>query len=62
VSDWHTNRALVYTIEAARLLCAGCGGWETRIAIQLLTMAREEADSLREMLRSERVLLVGAAQ
>lgn len=43
VADWHTNRALVYTIEAARLLCAGYCGWEPETAMRLLEMAREEA-------------------
>jgi hypothetical protein len=40
VSDFVTNRALVYTIEAAGLLCAGAGA--TATALRLLEMAIEE--------------------
>ena len=39
VSQYGFNRALVYTIEAARLLCAG----ESALAFKLLEMAAEEA-------------------
>src|ERR1035437_4042288 len=38
VSDWSTNRALVYTIEAARALCSP----DHDLAIALLKMAVEE--------------------
>jgi hypothetical protein len=40
VSDYATNRALVYVIEAARLLCAG----QSRRARQLLELAITEID------------------
>jgi hypothetical protein len=40
VSDYTTNRALVYTIEAARLLCCGASG--VTHALKLLEMAVEE--------------------
>jgi hypothetical protein len=40
VSDFTTNRALVYTIEAARLLCGGALG--VNHAQRLLEMAVEE--------------------
>jgi hypothetical protein len=39
-SDFRTNRALVYTIEAARLLCGGLVG--DLYAIKLLNMALTE--------------------
>ena len=40
VSNYATNRGLVYTIEAARLLCAGyCG---ESYALKLLEMAMED--------------------
>ena len=39
-SDYETNRALVYTIEAARLLCAG--GPSRLRALKLLEMAVED--------------------
>jgi len=38
-SNFHTNRALVYTIEAARMLNSGCND---KMAAQLLGMAIEE--------------------
>jgi hypothetical protein len=41
VSDFSTNRALVYTIESARNLCGGMGSIDT--AIRLLEMALAEA-------------------
>ena len=37
VSNWETNMALVYTIEAARLLCSGVAD---TLALRLLDMAR----------------------
>jgi hypothetical protein len=46
VSNFATNRALVYTIEAARLLCAVYG---ESYALKLLEMAAEE---LRESRKS----------
>ncbi len=48
VSDHQTNRALVYTIEAARQLCEGRCGDET--ALKLLEMAIKE---VKESQRSE---------
>jgi hypothetical protein len=39
VSNWKTNRALVYTIEAARALCRG---EEDERALRLLEMAIDE--------------------
>jgi len=41
ISDYTTNRALVYTIEAARLLCGGVLGIDH--ALRLLEMALAEA-------------------
>jgi hypothetical protein len=41
ISNYTTNRALVYTIEAARLLCAG----EDDLALKLLKMAAVEVES-----------------
>jgi hypothetical protein len=41
VSDYTTNRALVYTIEAARCMCAGAFGADC--AVKLLEMALKEA-------------------
>jgi len=41
VSDFTTNRALVYTIEAARCMCAGAFGADR--AVKLLEMALKEA-------------------
>lgn len=38
-ANWSTNRALVYTIEAARLLC---GGMDDERAVKLLRMAAHE--------------------
>ena len=43
VSDYPTVKALVYTIEAAKMLCAGAPGIER--ARRLLDMARKEAGS-----------------
>ena len=37
ISDYSTNRALVYTIEAARQLCTGVLG--RKVALKLLEMA-----------------------
>lgn len=39
--DWSTNRALVYTIEAARCLC----GVDAERAVKLLQMALDEVES-----------------
>jgi len=39
ISNWQTNRVLVYTIEAARLLCFGMAD---KLALKLLSMAIEE--------------------
>jgi hypothetical protein len=53
VSHWPHNRALVYTIQAARTLCSGnYNGWEWEVAAGLLEMAREEvlAEHQRELL------------
>jgi hypothetical protein len=41
VSDYTTNRALVYTIEAARCMCAGAFGADR--VVKLLEMALKEA-------------------
>jgi hypothetical protein len=38
LSDWRTNRALVYTVEAARLLTGG----SPDVAVELLSLAVEE--------------------
>jgi hypothetical protein len=46
VSNFTTNRALVYTIEAARLLCGGSSG--DAYAQKLLEMAVEEVKSARK--------------
>ena len=43
ISDYTTNRALVYTIEAARCLCAG--SFASDRALKLLEMALTEAKS-----------------
>lgn len=40
LSNFDTNRAFVYTIEAARLLC--CGSDSATFALKLLQMAAEE--------------------
>jgi hypothetical protein len=40
--DFSNNRAFVYTIEAARLLCSGIGGHEP--ARKLLMMAEREVE------------------
>lgn len=40
ISNWSTNRALVYTIEAARLMCGGMG--QNSRALKLIKMAAEE--------------------
>jgi hypothetical protein len=45
VSDYTTNRALVYTIEAARLLCGGLLGVDH--ALKLLEMAAAEVRTRR---------------
>ncbi|HTC45833.1 MAG TPA: hypothetical protein VK722_00805 [Candidatus Aquilonibacter sp.] len=45
VSDYTTNRALVYTIEAARLLCCGLLGVDH--ALKLLEMAVTEVRTQR---------------
>jgi hypothetical protein len=45
VSDYTTNRALVYTIEAARLLC--CGALGVDHALKLLEMAVAEVEMQR---------------
>jgi len=45
VSDYTTNRALVYTIEAARLLCGGLLGVDH--ALKLLEMAVQEVRTQR---------------
>jgi hypothetical protein len=45
VSDYTTNRALVYTIEAARLLCGGMLGVDH--ALKLLEMAVAEVRAQR---------------
>jgi len=44
VRHWDHNRVLVYTMEAARLLC--CGSGTTDFAIRLLKLALEEAKDL----------------
>jgi hypothetical protein len=41
-SNWSTNRALVWTVEAARQMCGGCDGNAT--ALRLLKMAAKEVD------------------
>jgi len=42
-SDFDTNRALVYTIEAARCICCGIAG--DRMAIKLLKMAIQDIEA-----------------
>lgn len=46
VSDYTTNRALVYTIEAARLLCCGLLGVD--YALKLLEMAVTDVRTQRD--------------
>lgn len=47
LSNYRTNRAFVYTIEAARILCCGLGG--EAYAIKLLEMAVEDVkNAIRE--------------
>jgi hypothetical protein len=43
VSNYTTNRAFLYTIEAARLLCAGSSS--TPYALKLLQMAAKEVET-----------------
>jgi hypothetical protein len=50
ISNYTTNRALVYTIEAARLLCGGVLGEEH--ALKLLEMAVQEVRAQRSNYRS----------
>lgn len=52
VSDFSTNRALVYTIESARNLCGGLGSIDT--AIRLLEMALAEAKQAKGDYEGER--------
>jgi hypothetical protein len=48
-SDFETNRAFVWTIEAARFLAGGMvGGERSAMAITLLKMASEEIASFTE--------------
>jgi hypothetical protein len=43
IPNWRTNRALVYTVEAARSLC----GAQDELALNLLKMAVAEVESVR---------------
>ena len=52
VSDFSTNRALVYTIESARNLCGGLRSIDT--AIRLLEMALAEAKQAKRDYEGER--------
>jgi predicted urease superfamily metal-dependent hydrolase len=52
VSHWDHNRALVYTIEAARNLCVGVLGIDT--AIRLLEMALAETKQAKRDYEGER--------
>ena len=52
VSDFSTNRALVYTIESARNLFGGLGSIDT--AIRLLEMALAEAKQAKRDYEGER--------
>lgn len=51
-SNFDTNRALVYTIEAARLLCGGDNG--NAIATRLLKMAIKEIAKVPDRKRQQR--------
>jgi hypothetical protein len=51
ISDFTSNRALVYTIEAARNLCAGAFGIQH--AVRLLEMATQEAKQAEAIIREE---------
>ena len=57
VSHWPTNRAFVYVVEAARLLCVGKSG--TSYAQKLLRLALQEIEKSEREKQEKSEVLVG---